>query len=407
MAASLFSGPTIIYGDMDQIPGLVPSYNLDAGPSLTYQGDGLPDVRFAPINKDNILPGTVRAHLNFPYMLSVDAVPAALGAANIAALANVTSGTPMTLAGASAGISPNIPIIPFKGSAVVTPAITLDFGFDTGNFTSGNTSVVVADSSIYTLGEPLVCDLVGNAGGTVPLLTNVVGIPDATHIVLNNAPLATNASARIGTGNSWPMQALSSLVAPTAAQPYIAAGAGLFLDPTQAIARGLRVTGVLSGTGGNFLVTGYDIYGMLMTELINATAGATTTWGKKAFKAIVSVVPQFTDAHNYSVGTSDVFGTHFRSDRWEYNNWFWAGAFLTASTGWTAGVKTSPSTNSTGDVRGTLQIGTNGPLGSGAAGGASNGTLRLALFQTLPLFNLTAGKVVNPVSIYGQTQSTT
>jgi len=407
MVASLFSGPSIIYGDMDQIPGLVPAYNPDAGPSISYQGDGIPDVRFAPINKDNILPGTVRAHLNFAYMLSVDAVPATLATANIAALANVNNGTPMTLAGASAGISPNLPLIPFKGSAPVTVPITLDFGFDTGNCTSGNTSIVVADSSIYTLGEPIVVDVVGNSGGTVPLLTNVVGIPDATHIVVASPPLATNASARIGTGNLWPLTGLSSLNTPTAVQPYLACGAGLFLDPTQAIARGLRVTGVAGGAGGNFLVSGWDIYGMPMTELITVGAGAVTGWGKKAFKYIASVVPQFTDAHNYSIGTSDVFGAHIRNDKWEYDNFFWAGAFLTASTGWTAAVKTNPSTNSTGDVRGTLQIGTNGPLGAGAAGGASNGVLRLALFQTLPLFNVTQGKVANPVSMYGVTQSTT
>jgi len=407
MAASLFSGPSIIYGDMDSIPGLVPAYNLDAGPSITFQGDGIPDIRFTPINKDNILPGTVRTHLNFPYMLSVDGVPAALATANIAALANVVNGTAMTLAGASAGISPNLPLVPFKGSSVVTVPITLDFGFDTGNCTSGNTTIVVADSSIYSLGEPLVIDVVGNAGGTVPLLTNVVGITDATHIVVANAPLATNAAARIGTGNYWPMAALASLTTPTAVQPYVAAGAGLFLDPTQAITRGLRVTGSAGGSGGNFLVSGWDIYGMPMTELITVGAGAVTGWGKKAFKYIASVVPQFTDAHNYSIGTSDVFGAHLRNDKWEYNNFYWAGAFLTASTGWTAAVKTSPSLNNTGDVRGTIQIGTNGPLGAGATGGASDGTKRLALFQTLPLFNLTAGKVANPVSMYGVTQSTT
>lgn len=401
MSATILSGPCITSGAMTAIPGIVNEYNPDAGPSITYQGDSIPDVRYT-LNKDNILPGTVRTHMNYAYFLSVDAVPSALTTAGIAALQNVTSGTAMTLAAASTGIATNIPIYPFQSGALVNANIALDFGFDTLNVTSGSVNATVADSTKYSIGMPLVVANVGNSGGTAALLCFVKSITSSTVIVLSTPALATNAAAAVGTGNMWGPQGLSN-VQPTAAQPYLAAGAGLFQDPYQSLTRGLQIFGSASATGGNFLITGYDLYGRLQTQLLTHPGGAVAAWTKKTFKYIQSIVPQFTDAHNYSVGTSDVFGVAIRNDKWEYDNFYWAGAFLTASTGWTAADKTSPATTTTGDVRGTIQIGTNGPLGSGASGGASNGTLRLALFSSLPFYNATQATPQNPVPMYGVT----
>src|SRR6202012_4107737 len=73
------------------------------------------------------------------------------------------------------------------------------------------------------------------------------------------------------------------------------------------------VDGGAGGAGGAFPVRGYDVYAYPMAETITATAGATTVAGKKAFKFVTSVIPAFTDAHNYSFGTTDVFGLPLRA----------------------------------------------------------------------------------------------
>lgn len=149
-------------------------------------------------------------------------------------------------------------------------------------------------------------------------------------------------------------------------------------DPTKNLARAVSITGASSGAGGAFLVVGYDLYGSPQTEKITATSGATTTNGKKAFKFVKSVTPQFTDAHNYSVGTADIFGFPLVVSTFTYATIGWAGSTITASTGFTAAVTTTAS-NTTGDVRGTY-----------AVQSASNGVLTLQAFITVSTANISS-----------------
>lgn len=156
------------------------------------------------------------------------------------------------------------------------------------------------------------------------------------------------------------------------------------------VGRCVSITGVAGGTGGNILVSGYDIYGYPMSELIPATAGATTKNGKKAFKIITSAVPQFSDAHNYSVGTADIFGFGMYVNLWESTLIRYNGALITASTGFTAGDATTPATTTTGDVRGTY-----------AVQSATDGTKRLSMGATPTLTAIAA----NPTTgLFGQPQ---
>lgn len=418
MAIQIHTGPIYAAGGLDYNPALgagFQNFNSDAGPSQNYQGTGVLDPRFAFLgdylqNRNGVQPG----FSDIPTAHSVEQIPAAYSSTwnNIAPAANAVSGTAMTLVSTSSvGVTLNIPIIPFSpvinGNAVTTAPIVLDFGFSFGNVTSGSTTVTVSDSTLFPVGMPLVIAGVGNSGGTVPLLTWVVSQASATTIVINDAPLATNASTPIGTGNIWTPREGFSGIYPTAHLPYLAGGPGIFLDPRQSVSRGVVINGSASATGGAFLVSGWDIYWQPMTETITAGAGAVQTYGKKAFNAIKSVTPQFSDAHTYSVGTSDVFGLHFFSNQWEYLSASWAASSMTSSAGWIAGT-----TPASGDVRGTIQVSAIGG-GSGIGASASNGTVsslamsgrRLCVFQSIPVYNVLRANAQNSATLLGATQT--
>lgn len=424
---NISAGPDITYGDLLNLLSaagqgqagsvLEPDPNPDQGPNITFKGLGLPDIRYS-FPKDQVIGrrGVVPTHLAYEKLLSCDFIPATIGTNNVAAAQNVVLGTAMTLAAASTGITPNVPVIPFagfgmlNGATPVTTGLALDFGFAFGNVASGSTSVTVADSTQFASGMPLVIGGVGNAAGTACLLTNVQSITSATVIVIADTPLATNATAPIGAGNTW--TATGQLVTPTAALPYYAAGPGLYLDPTQAAARGVQISSAdAAAAGGAFLVTGYDQYAMLTTATVTVAAGAATGFSTKCFKYLVSIVPQFTDAHAYIAGTSDLFEFAIRADRWEYADVSWAGTRMTSSTGFVAAVATT-ATAATGDVRGTIQLNTSGP-GSGIGVTATNGTIvslamsgrRLFIAQAPSLWSIVRGVISNTIPMYGPTQA--
>lgn len=403
MSGSFLSGPAITGGPLFGMGNsLAPQeYGVEFGPNISYQGDAIPDVRF-PMNKDNTVTGSIPAHLNSPYFLLTDKIPAASTSTLLTVAGNAVSGTAFAnVATASAGVTLNVPFYQFGTTTLVSNAICLDFGWGTLNCTSGSATATPSTGTlgIFYPGQWIVVGSVGNAGGTLPLITQVVSV-GATTITMANAAAATNATAPVGSGNVF--TTLGGNNTATAHTPYLAAGLARILDPLQTTSRGVGILGVTGGTGGNVTIRGYDMYGQPQSEVIAVGAGATTTYSKKTYKWFLSATPAFSDAHNYTVLLSDVFGFAVRADRWEYTNLFWNGAFLTASTGWLAGDQTSPATTATGDVRGTIQV---GPAGGGtqATATTANGSIRLAIFMTVPLYNLIAANPNNPAPLYGVT----
>jgi hypothetical protein len=188
-----------------------------------------------------------------------------------------------------------------------------------------------------------------------------------------NAPW-TSTVARVGTGNIWQPNEGGTFALPTAAAPYLASGPAVAFDPRQGITRGLVATGVTGGAGVTLTVRGYDVFGQAMSENIVVAAGANTVYGIKAWKYITSVTPSATDAHAYSLGTSDVLGFNSKAVQIENTEVWWAAALNTAATGFIAGlVAKTTSTATTADVRGTMQLSAIGG-GSGIGATATNGT---------------------------------
>jgi hypothetical protein len=264
-------------------------FPLNAAPSLDFLGNGIQDHRL-PYNargSSAVQPGIVGWYGACDPIVA-NYVPSQIATANIAALANVVNGTPMTLVNSTAA-----------GITVLSAAAPAFF-MPTGLSLSAG---VVIDGlpSLWVFGQ--------------------------------------NGSFQTG-----------------------------FYSRSTCVGRGVSISGVSGGAGGNFLVSGYDIYGYPMTQLVTVAAGANTVNTTKAFKAVTSVVPQFTDAHNYSVGTADVFGFGILASYFADVSVSWNNTWITASTGFTAAVTTSPATNLTGDVRGTY-----------ATQSASDGTKRLSL----------------------------
>src|SRR5262249_50171959 len=110
--------------------------------------------------------------------------------------------------------------------------------------------------------------------------------------------------------------------------------------------------------------------------------------------------------NTYSVGISDTFGMPFRADEWEQTTVNWNGSAMTNSNGFSAAA-TASATNTTGDVRGTLQISTAGALATSVTTVRSNGTARLAIQQELGVWNTIYATPLNTAPAFGVTNSTT
>lgn len=427
MAATINAGPFVSAGSMLALYGTPnsPDYNPTAGPSFSYQGDAIPDVRYW-LQKDQMhRVGILPAHYNSPYFLLCDTTPAASAAAplNIAAAATVTSGTAMTLvATGSTGVTPGIILQPASASgigpqmtsATAVSVLGLDFGFAMGNCTAstGTIATTVRSNttanaiSLFSVGQWLAIGRVGNASGTTTLFTQVTAI-GATGITVSPVPQATVTAAPIGSCNLYDinLQVMQPSLLPSTVQPYLAGGIGAFLNPLETCSRNVGIIGSSGAPSGLFTIRGYTVYGEPVTEIITHTGSTGVAYGKKAFKYIASVTPGSganTTVATFSVGTGDTFGFAVRSDFWEYTNLFWNGAFLSAQTGWLAGDQTSPATTTTGDSRGTIQVSARGN-GSGASATVANGSIRLAIFASVPLYNALQGTPVTPAPMYGVT----
>lgn len=428
MAETIYRGPAIsigsLMGNVTTAAGLqVGAIDPTDGPGIEYQANTFPDPRFGPFNKDSLKIGRIPVWLNNPYVVFVDTTPMAASTSALAAAQAPTAATPLTLTSVDLGgvgttstpsIAHAIPFLPmaaangnsFPNTGAVVTVLALDFGFTAGN-TNGTPTVTVPDSTLFYQGQWIVIGGAGNAGKTLPLICQVLTIPTATTITVSPTPASTLANSPIGSANVYPPTI--GAITPNSVQPYVSAGVAAVLNPLEALARNVSITGNAGATAQNVTVRGYDVYGMPMSEVIAFAGGATTAFGKKTFKYIASITPATTDGgHTLAAGVADTMGFHLRSDRWEYANIFYNGSFVTTSAGWLTADKTTPATGSTGDVRGTVQLSSGGAGGTGTAiagGTITTGALRLTIMMSVPLWNLINGTPVSATSLTGVTQA--
>lgn len=429
MAETNFRGPLNAMGPLEVEAGTAATIEPFDGPSGFYQTVAMLDPRSAPFQKDGTAPGRAPGFLANGDFWAIDARPQASNATTIATVQVATSLVAMALttsqpSNPNAGgqfVAVGVPILPQGTSNVTTALLALDFGFATGTTTANSSTLALSDNTKFTAGQ-WIC--IGGAGASngASFLTQIqtLNATNGTGATILPVPPASSSSAPIGGANIFgaglyppATQFGPSAVAATYISPNTQAGLLRVHNPVEMAARNISVTLQTGGvaTVVTFLASGWDVWRMPMTELISvpATTSATTAYGQKAFKYIAAVVPQSasTGGNSYSIGIGDTFGLPFRADEWEQTNSFWAGTASANSTGFTAAATTAPATNTTGDVRGTFQVSGAGK-GTAITGVATtNGTGRLAVIQNLGVWNVISATPLNPVPMFGVTQSIT
>lgn len=400
MADTNFRGPVNSMGALEVDTNTSQVLPLD-GPSSFYQAVAWPDPRGGNFPKDGFRPGQLSSFLIANDIYAVDAIPQAAASNVLAASAPATAALGMALAtvgitnfsAGAASIAVGVPFVPAGTTVATTAAIVLDFGFTTGTTTANSTAVQVADPLLFTQGQWIVIGNVGNSSATRSLITQVTSaFANATTILVSAAP-ATALGVPIGQANLYgsEMVALGTQFGPQSASASgasiggrIQGGFGAFMNPREMLARTISVQAstVQAGTG-TVLVTGWDVWGNALTELLTAS-GTTQVFGKKAFKYLSAATPVTlgtTVAASYSLGMSDVFGFPFRTDQTEYLTIYAGGTSIPNAVGITTAVITG-ATNTSGDVRGTVQV---SGLGGGTAISAvstSNNVKRLVVVQS-------------------------
>lgn len=373
MAETINRGPNVSLGSL--LDGRIEPFD---GPTVDYQGVVTPDPRFSPQPKDGLSPGRVVGFFNSSQFIIVDAIPSSTTTSAIAAAQapSTTAGVALTLvttvAVTAANVpvfSPGIPIIPTNTTVPVLVS-AIDFGFTTGTTIANSSSVQVTDNTLFTNGQWLVIPGVGSPTVTSKaLITQVASISGANLTTIYISPVAATAlvNVPIGQGNLYSQflppgtQFGPAAASANAAEPYQLAGLSKVFDPRQGVARNILIASAATASGtGSFLVTGYDVYGVPMTEIIQSSGTAATPGtGNKAFKYILSIAT-FTAGTtgtpaNVGVGAGNTLGFNLRNNKWEYLDIFWNGGFTVSNQGWTSAF-TGVSTNTTGDVRGTQNV---------------------------------------------------
>ena len=431
MTQSVFRGPVIAAGNLMNATTMGDTYGPTAspwdGPSIFFQSHVVPDPRFGPLAKDTVSPGAVQSFMPSPFVITYDGIPQAsssgsLGTQTLATGQAFTAGAiGLNTAVVASALVDNagfwtygVPIIP-RGTSVPVIVGAIDFGFATGTTVANSSTVSVTDVSPFSQGQYLCIGSAGNAAGSTALMTQITAIANATQF--NISPVAATARTRAPIGQAGLFninlppgtQFGPPTVTPASATQTLDGGLAAVFDPRAGAGRTLVLFGYTTVFGtATLLVSGYDVYGNAMSELLTGNGAA--VYGNKAFKYITSAVANTTST-TMSLGLGNTFGFAWRADSpaltYVRNNLSGAplaGVATSCAQGFTAAF-VGASTATTGDIRGTISLYT-GSLASSAFGTSiANGTTRITIAQWLAPHQLTLSDVGNSTALFGSPQA--
>jgi hypothetical protein len=335
----------------------------------------------------------------------------AAGNAAITVAGLPTAGVPLVNSSTYAsGRACNVPVTGSGGIAAAN-GVALDMGLDNANFaTSGNhvtlTGASAGNSWRYRPGQWI--GLLNSPANNV-LMTQVQTITGLSTLTVSPAPSAAT-TGQIALTNRFNPNAYGASGPPSSLSSQASAGAARIHIPEVGTTRGVGVTAAASTINMPVLIQGIGAFGAQVSEIITTVAGS-TVWGKKTYDIFISATPQATDAtagHNLTVVTSDFFGFPMSvlSPDSIVAMAFGGTALVAANFTIIPADMTYPSTLTTGDPRGGIQMSANGPavaLGLAAPGTplTLNGTTALTVDQRLNPLQVALATTINPGSLTG------
>ena len=270
------------------------------------------------------------------------------------------------------------------GANVATNAYITEFGTGsggTGTYTvSGSqtaSSATVIGSGNAFLSDPTSQDVGVGPLGRIYVWDSVPQTLVANNIAATQTPSAAG-SVTLTAGSS--VKSITSTAGATVLQ----------LDCPRAVS---VTTGAGSPTTRNFTVSGFDVYGQAMSEVIASSASASTAVnGKKAFYQVSGITVSGGTVVAITIGTTDILGSPVRIldnayiVHAGYNN------VLADNAGTAVAAVTATATTTTGDVRGTF-----------VPASATDGAKRLVLTIALPA--IATGPNATRTGAFGVTQA--
>ena len=221
-------------------------------------------------------------------------------------------------------------------------------GFGTG---SGGTGTYTINQSVSQSSATLYGNL--DAGAFQNPSPMSLGVGPLGRIYVFDAIPQAKGAAVLSAAASYASAANATLTAGAGVRSVRnAAGSTVYqLDVPRAVSITIG-TGTIAAT--NITVSGYDIYGQAMSEVISTgTTQSTTVNGKKAFFQVSSVAVAGDCGGTVSVGTTDIIGLPVRVTNAGYLARVGWDNTLAEDAGTFAAAATATATTSTGDVRGT------------------------------------------------------